>query len=479
MPGSPATLHLTVTGAKGRPLAFRAEVFRGSERVAAIWNDTGSQQFAVTPDADALIVRHGFDYDAVELRLGLSPGETRERKVSLRRRFDAKALGWYCGESHMHGMHSKSDTPASFADGARLAAADGLDYLQIGFAWEPSFSWPTGEHLNAWAAEASTSEVTILWNCETPKGYMGDDDGGEKGNLHCYGHGLSYGLKDISKGQEFFFTGPNFKVMQEIRRQGGVTVCAHPLRFWFNKGNFVSNWASELPFDFVAGVPYAGVDIFNDSPLLFFQSEHLWWNLLNLGYRVSGTANSDGNLNGWQGVGRFRTYTKIHGPFSIEKVIEALENGACVASSGPFVLFEVDGRDPGAEFPADGKSHEATIRAWGGPLPGESLVSVQLVRNGEIVRAWDLHDQNERQWATSMTLSDREYAWYAVRVAARSKNRESVAHWGTNLYEVAVANPVYFLPAGFERPRGLWRHGEPPGARRSREGPRWHGHCCG
>jgi hypothetical protein len=132
-----------------------------------------------------------------------------------------------------------------------------------------------------------------------------------------------------------------FRIIQQVRRQGGAMGCAHPFRFWFAQGNFVSNWPSELPFDFVAGAPYDAVDVLNDSPLLFAESLRFWYTLLNLGYKVAGTANTDGHLAAATGLGRYRTYVHTGGSFTWEGLVAALRAGRVVASSGPFVLFEV------------------------------------------------------------------------------------------------------------------------------------------
>jgi hypothetical protein len=250
-------------------------------------------------------------------------------------------------------MHGRGDPPRTIADGAAIAAGDGLDYLQLAWGWDSSFQWLPADELRRQCEAASTRDVHIGWNIEAPKTYMGKDDGGLSGNLHCYGHGWTVGSTEITCGHAFFHTGLNFRVMQEIRRHGGIVGCAHPVRASFRpNGNFVSNWASELPFDFVASVPYAAVDILNDSPLLSFLSERLWYALLNLGYKVAGTGNSDGSLGTTRGAGRYRTYTKIEGEFS----------------------------------------------------------------------------------------------WYTVRVLSRSRDPVSTSLWGEHPYELAVANPVYFLP---------------------------------
>ena len=38
-------------------------------------------------------------------------------------------------------------------------------------------------------------------------------------------------------------------VINEIHRQNAVVMLAHPYRFWFNNGNFVSNMANEIALD--------------------------------------------------------------------------------------------------------------------------------------------------------------------------------------------------------------------------------------
>jgi len=239
-------------------------------------------------------------------------------------------------------------------------------------------------------------------------------------------------------------------LIQEIHRQNAVVMLAHPVRFWFNNGNFVSNMASEIAFDYVVGQGYDGVDIFNDDRQLFFLHEHVWWNLLNMGYRVSGTANSDGSIIDGH-AGRYRTYTKINGEFDWDKIAQGIRNGTCIASSGPMVLFQVDGKDPGSEFPADGKIHHGNLQVWSSPLPGETLVSVQVIRNGEIVHAWDLRSKKAREWSGDIELSDNSFAWYAIRVTSTCKDPGLLAQ-SADVYEVALANPVYFIPEGFQRP---------------------------
>jgi hypothetical protein len=441
-----ADLDLAVEDEAGRPIAFRVQVSQAGHAVAQVW-ERGRARLSLPAGKHSLLVSHGFDYDTVRLEVDLGP-EGSQRRVTLTRRYDVQRLGWFCGESHLHGQHDRGVKPQTFADAARLAEANGLDYIQIAQAWTPKFDWTPVEELEAMSRQASTPKVAVRWNLESPKCYFTKDDGGERGNLHCYGHGCTLNLQQRPYGKDFWFTGPNYRIIQEIHRQGAVVTLAHPARFWFTNGNFVSNWASEIAFDYVAGQGYDGVDILNDSEPLFFLHERVWWNLLNMGYKVAGTANSDGSIVEGH-AGRLRTYARIDGPFSWSKIAQAIRDGACVASSGPMVLFDVDGRRPGTEFPADGQTHRARLTAWSGPKPQEALVSVQVVRNGEIIQAWDLRSKRARQWSGEFELGDTAFAWYAIRVISAVP----VSGPTTETYAVAVASPVYFLPKSFRRPQ--------------------------
>jgi hypothetical protein len=447
---SQVSLHVKDDHAEASP--FRADVWNAAGQVKRTWSSDGQAALEIPSGATSIVVRRGITHDAVTIDLNLRPGESIAHEVMLRERFSPRKLGWHGGESHMHVLHGKKDPPRKISDGGRMAQADGLEYLQLAYGWDQSFEWTPAAELNRQCVAASSKHSTIGWNIETPKCYMGPDDGGKSGNLHCFGHGWTVGLKDNSAGRDFFHTGPNYKIIQEVQRQGGIVGCAHPVRSWFNNGNFVSNWASEMPFDFLAGAPYAAMDILNDSPLIFFQSERAWYTLLNLGYKLAGTGNSDGALGVNHGLGRYRTYTHIDGEFSWAKLAHGMKSGACIATSGPFVLFEVDGQIPGAEFRADGRVRRATIKAWSAPLPGEMMHACQLVRNGEVIRAWDLREKKTRYWETEFDLCDNEFAWYCLRVLSTSTDRQTLKNWGPHVYELAVANPVYFLPENFTRP---------------------------
>lgn len=436
-------VRLTVRDGRGDPSPFRVDVRVAGTRTRHAWSIDGCAELDAPPGA-TLRVSRGFDHDAVDLTVG--PDDQRLEAV-LVRRFDARKWGWYGGDNHVHVVHDPSSDPSlDIAYGARLARAEGLDTIQLAYEWEPTGAWPDAAELDDRCRRAALPGLAVGWNVETPKSYPGEDHGGEEGDLHCLGHGWTAGLRDISRGQEWFHSRPNYRVLQEVARQGGVAGVAHPTRSWTHKGNLVSNRNAELPFDMVAGAPYAAIDILNDGPAGFFADERVWYTLLNQGYRIAGTANSDACLDRGNAPGRLRTYVQVSGGFTWGKMVEAIRAGRVVASSGPFVRWSVSGRPPGSEFAADGRVRRAVMRVWSAPQPAERLTAVQLIRCGEAVRAWDLRSLGLRSWSGAFDLRADEFAWYTLRVLSHPTDTPEAPP------SVAVGGVIWFLPPGFRRP---------------------------
>jgi len=329
--------------------------------------------------------------------------------------------------------------------------AEGLDFMLLTPPWDEHDTWLTAAELTQRCQEAAPTGLALGWSLETPKCPIAEPEGEISGNAHTHGHGWAVGLSDLAAGSAFFTTGPNYPIIQEIHRQGGMVGCAHPARVFLRQGRLSAGWATELPFDFLSGAGYDAMDVLGPAADDPATAERVWWELLNMGYRVAATANAGGRAGDDLSPGRFRTYVHVPGEFTWRGLIEGFSRGACVASSGPFVLFDIDGEGPGRECPANGATRRATLRAWSGALPDEHLVAVQVVRNGEMVQAWNLASQNLRAWEGSFEVRENRFAWYAVRVISSTGDPD-----GTLAQRLArglaVTSPIYFLPPGFARP---------------------------
>ena len=76
----------------------------------------------------------------------------------------------------------------------------------------------------------------------------------------------------------------------------------------------------------------------------------LYYSFLNCGYRIPVSAGSaSGVMSSW--IGYERVYVKLSAPFSYEQWFRDLKNGRSIATNGPLLEVEVNGKPPGAEFP--------------------------------------------------------------------------------------------------------------------------------
>lgn len=437
----------------GQPLHCRVCIY-GKDRKTLCCD--GELEVPLRPGEYRVDVTRGFDYESQSANVSLGGSEDTVVDVKLKRRIAMRERGWVGGENHCHVIHTlslaRSGLDLDYA--ARVGRAEGLDYLQVCPAWDPSNRFYSAADLNRRCGKLSDSLFLLSWNLEAPKTYFGEDHGGRKGNLHCYGHGWTMGMTDHGGDREFFRTPPNFVAHDYIHQQGGIVSYAHPARLFVMYGNIVSNMASELPLDTVLGPTYDTIDILNDVPPLFFLSERIWFTILNLGYQMPGTTASDTCLEREHTrPGKLRLYTQLHGKLSMKRLARAVKQGRNLATTGPLVFVDVDGVEPGDVLAADGRARTMHVEAYGPPGEDELLETVQLIRNGCVVSVVDLSRKRLRHWHGSFPITENDNASYVVKVLAQNSDPDGRAKWGTDCKHHAVVNPVYFRRSDFRQPR--------------------------
>jgi hypothetical protein len=407
-----------------------------------------------------LQVTRGFDFAGEQRDVTIRPGETTDIEIRLRRRTPLSPLGWLCSDHHVHMTHGESKIRVDFDYIALAARSEGLDYVSVGQFW--NLPEPTATAAEAECRRVSTSDCTLAWNLEAPKNYF-------RGNAsQCIGHCWFVGARasDTIADELLGLSAhdyesektpvPNFESHALIHRQGGVIAYTHPCRWWTGKWGgrggyrveerkFISNLAAELPFDTVAGPTYDALDILMQTheKEVNANGQKLWFMLLNHGYRPCGTASSDATFdNEGRGTpGKVRVYTRVEGERTVAKVADAIRICRSFATSGPLLLFDVDGRQPGETIRVDVPARRvARIHAWASGVPGERLSEVELIRNGEVVKTFRVTE--------GLTAFQAEYDWVEEGgswMIARcfGKDREN---------QIAITNPIFFDRPGWTAP---------------------------
>jgi hypothetical protein len=431
--------------------------FRGGIRSPGVFEKR------LAPGRVTVGVSRGFDYGAQEQTVELRDGETRDLEFRLERRTPLHALGWFAGDNHDHMIHGERTIEVTFDYMALAARAEGLDYLSATNHWNSPDISP--EALDRACARLTAADFLLMWNMEAPKNYWKGDAS------RCVGHGWTVGMRgrmadgrdgiqelmamsawDYESEKASF---PNFEIQALIQELGGIVSYTHPHRWWWGKwggkGVYpveekkrISNMAQELPFDTVIGPTYDTIDIMMQPQEreTARQALELWFMLLNHGYRIPATASSDATFdNPGGGVpGKVRVYTRVEGGLSAEALARAMKGGRNFVTSGPLLLLDIGGHQPGDVVKAvAGRKLTAKLRAWASGMAGGRLRRLELIRNGVVARAWEPAN-GEVEVAVAEEIAEGGTAWYVARC------------FGDAETQVAITNPIYFEGADYRAP---------------------------
>ncbi|HVX65702.1 MAG TPA: CehA/McbA family metallohydrolase [Bryobacteraceae bacterium] len=421
----------------------------------------GTFEKPVPPGEAVVTVNRGFDYAGVERKASPGPGERAELVFLLRRRTPLRRLGWYAGDNHAHMIHGERTLAVDFDSVALAGRAEGLDYMSVAQHWPVPHATPAV--LTEACRRVSTPDFPLFWNMEMPKNFWRGDVS------HSMGHGWTLGVRDTGAGggnlieeldalnawdyESGKTPAPNFESHALIHAAGGLAAYTHPTTSWRGKwggqggfpveeDKFISNLAQELPYDTVTGPTYDTLDVITSSAR-DTRPQQLWFMLLNHGYRIPGTASSDCTFDRPGGAvpGQARTYTRIEGGFSRDRIAAAMKAGRNIATSGPLILLEIGPHQIGDVVPVRGpRRFELRVRAWAAGTAGARLAKVEVIRNGEIVRAFAV-EGGRTIFEMRFPITEKGTAWYVARA------------WGAAEGEAALTNPIYFEGPDYRPPQ--------------------------
>ena len=158
----------------------------------------------------------------------------------------------------------------------------------------------------------------------------------------------------------------------------------------------------------------------------------IYYALLNLGVPVKLSA---GSAHGVQPtpLGWSRIYVHVDGAFTAENWFKALNMGRSFVTTGPMILLQVNGLEPGEEY--RGGQFPLHIQADLTVESTEPIASAEIVVNGKPVSVAMSRDENNKysfHGKTSLVLT--RSSWVAARYMAPRGNTLALAH----------TSPIYF-----------------------------------
>jgi hypothetical protein len=406
----------------------------------------GEGAFELPPGEVSVVAARGPAYLPSTAELHVVAGETRDVNLALTRVVDLRALGWVGGDAHVHMIHGEMQRPTSYTDVAATCRAQGLDWAYVGQEYVGSGTLDLAGY-HAECAKVSTADFKMFLGGERPKSVLG--------------HHALIGVHDPFVVPD---DPPYYRGARAVHAQGGVLFNVHPLRYFPGKkyaGAWLdlpgSNLARSLVFDSFCGPSFDGLSVLSDEPA-HAASHQLWFNLLNRGLFVPAMADSDACFDrpvlDRNTPGFWMTYLNVGPAGAVEPkaLAEAVRRGRTMATTGPLLLFSIDGQISGATLPADGKSREVKLDVYHrhhnwtlatrDPKSGTpaGVSKVELIRNGKVVKTWE---PNAPEAHLTHEVKDAEPCWYAARAYGTDAN-----------WQVALASPIYIAaePVPQKRP---------------------------
>ena len=363
-----------------------------------------------------LVATRGPEYRGYQRTLEVRADEMTDLTVSLDRYANLPAEGWYSGDSHVHIAREHTEDDAVWA---QIAAEDihVANLLEMGNIAVTHFKQPAWGEAGQYVREGHA----LVSGQEDPRTVQ-------------RGHTIHHNLqRPIRQDPESYFM--YHRVFEESRAQGGISGYAHMGQLF----NGERGLALDVPFDLVDFIEVLqGGRLYDD----------IWYSFLNLGFNVRPIAGADYPYFGPTLPGVERTYVKLDGPFAPREWYNAYRAGHTYVSNGPFLEFQVNGREMGSELRVTrGESLEIVAEASLNP-DIDRLNRLELVVHGEVVAtATQTFGDGDRLRLTTQIEVD-ESLWVAVRAYGdRDDERDMTVAHSAPVFVVVDGEPWWKLEA--------------------------------
>lgn len=352
-----------------------------------------------------LVISKGPEYRRIVRTVSVSEGDTTAVDLMLARWIDMPAKGWYSGDDHVHMARTPNDN-ASISAVMQAEDVHITNLLQMGNPFDTHFT----QYAFGRSGRYRAGDHALVPGVEDPR-------------TAVRGHTISMNIREVFRPADRYLRYD--RIFAEYRRQGGLSGFAHVAGRLFNVERGL---AIDVP---LGAVDF--VELLQDGAL----ETELWYDFLNLGFKLIPTAGSDFPYLG--APGSDRNYVFVGEDFTVDAWYEGLARQDTFVSTGPLLDLSVDGKGMGAHIVASpgrrlGISASATLNP-----DIEALDRLELVVHGEVVAVANNVDGDNAIFLNHSLEVDGG-VWLAVRAYGAE---QTLAH----------SAPVYVTTGGgFEKP---------------------------
>ncbi len=442
-----ATLVINISGADGQPTAARVSVLGSDGRAYApadawVHADDGfdrkrqaseTHYFHCAPpcrlDVPAgevrVTVQHGFANLPWQGKARLLAGKEKQLLARLVANALPEAFGnWLGADLHIHMNYGGAyrNTPANLV---RQALAEDLD-IAFNLIVNKEERIPDIAYFRSDADPASTAQTTLLQAQEYHSSFWG-----HLGLLQLDDHFIT---PDFTSYRHTALASPfphNGVIADLAHAQHALVGYVHPFDTIPDPAKDLT-LSHELPADVIQGkVDYLEVVGFSDHKA----TAAVWYRLLNLGFHLAAGSGTDAMANyaSLRGpVGLNRVFLDSAGLRDRDTIATAIKGGHGFVSNGPLTGLLLEGAKPGDSVPQKpAYRYRVALRS---PVAIDHL---ELVHNGQVVKAFDLSGDHRRFDGEGEIALD-DGGWLLLR--AWSDEADPLL---LDLYPYATTNPVW------------------------------------
>lgn len=350
----------------------------------AFYSDGHYRTRLSTGDYD-LVVTKGIEYRFVERRIRIERGATLDLTIDLERWINMPSEGWVSGDVHVHiPRRDLADNHALWLQ-AKAEDVHVLNSLEMGNI-------------------AATHFPQSYWGID---GRYGDNmhvivAGQEDPRTAVRGHTVHLNLTEPVRDPNRYLL--YHEVFEKVAEQGGISGYAHLNRLGARVGMAID-------------VPYGGVkfmEVLQRGQL----GTDVWFEFLNLGYKIAPAAGSDTPYGAR--IGDVRNYVRINDEQSPEGWFDGLSAAHTFVTNGPILSLELNGFQMGDEVRlASGDS--IVVNATASINPDiDRLDRIQLIEQGEVISE-TISDAGSDTLELSHTLTAEHGTWFVVLAFGKTR----------------------------------------------------------
>ena len=347
-----------------------------------------------------LVLTKGIEYRFVERDFHIEEGATLDMTIDLDRWIDMPSRGWISGDVHVHiPRREVADNHALWlqAHAEDLYVLNSLEMGNIAATHFPQSDWEDdgryGEGMRVLVAGQEDPRTAVR------------------------GHTVHLNLAGVVRepGRYLLY----HEVFERVAEQGGISGYAHLNRLGARVG-----MALDVPFG-----RGKFIEVLQRGRL----GTDVWFEFLNLGFKIAPAAGSDTPYGAR--IGDVRNYVRVGDAQSVDSWFAGLSDAHTFVTNGPILAFELNGFDMGEEVSvSSGDEVIVTASAFINP-DIDQLDRIQLIEQGEVISE-TVSDSGSDVLELSHAQLAEHGTWFVVR--ALGKNQRigdgSVA---------AVSAPIY------------------------------------